>query len=102
MGDSMHHFIQAVLGCMWIGFLGLFIMFYYQYNFVYYKKSEIEDDKSFKVVYREMAKMSRKIAIFFCFFAVVTGCLLYEIEHQFLECLCKGGVLALIVIPLMN
>ena len=42
------HFAQAVLGCMWIGFLGLFVLFTYQYNFVYYQKGIIEDHAHYK------------------------------------------------------
>ena len=43
----LENFGQAVLGCMWIGFLVLFIMFTYQYNFVYYQKGVIEDNVQF-------------------------------------------------------
>ena len=77
-------------------------MFAYQYNFVYYKKSEIEDNTSYKATYRQLQKLSRKITIFFIMFTIVSACLLYEIKETFLTTLFKGAILAAIVIPSMN
>ena len=39
----MQHVGQAVMGFIWVSILWLFIMFAYQYNFIYYKKGVLED-----------------------------------------------------------
>ena len=87
---------------MWIGFLIGFTMFFYQYNFVYYKKGILEDNAQYKSIYNTMRKTSRKLAIAFVFFSIITGCLFLEVFEGFTTCLLKGGVLAAVLFPLMN
>ena len=96
------HLGEAILGGIWVGFLILFIMFYYQYNYVYYQKGIIEDNASYKSDYRELQKVSRKIALAFVLFLIVSFCLLIEEELEFIYSVGKGAVLATIVIPVMN
>ena len=38
-GTVAGYLMEAVMGCMWIGVLLMFVMFTYQYNFVVYPKS---------------------------------------------------------------
>ena len=90
------------MGSLWISLFLLFIMFFYEYNFVYYKKGVLEDKANFKMVYRDMRKVSRKIAVGFLLFAVVTVCLIYELHDEFSDCLMRGCVVAVPAIYFMN
>ena len=99
---SLGHLAEALMGCMWIGFMWLFAMFFYQYNFVYYKKAITEDNKIYKSDYQQMQKISRKIALLFLFYMIITLCLLCHDEHVFLTAVFKGLMVAGIVIPIMN
>ena len=96
------HLVEAILGGVWVGFLWLFIMFYYQYNYVYYQKGIIEDNAAFKSDYKELQKVSRKIALGFVIFLIISGCLLYEEELEFVYSIGKGCCLAALVGPAMN
>ncbi len=46
--------ISGIIGAMWVGLVCLFVMFFYQYRFVYYQKAILEDDKKYKESYRYM------------------------------------------------
>ena len=101
-GFVVKHLVEAILGGVWVGFLWLFIMFYYQYNYVYYQKGIIEDNAAFKSDYKELQKISRKIALGFVIFLIISACLLIEEELEFVYSIGKGCVLAAMVVPLMN
>ena len=96
------HALETFLGFLWIGVFLMFMMFGYQYNFVVYPKSQIEDNASYKETYVAMRKASRQIAIGFLFFLIISFTLYFEMKSEFLYVVVKGGALAAIVIPALN
>ena len=50
------HLIDAAMGMAWVGILWLLCMYFYKMYFVYKPN---QDDKKYKVIYREMNKKSR-------------------------------------------
>ena len=101
-GFAVSHIGDAVLGFMWVGLLWLFIMYFYKYLFVYYRKAVIEDKKEFKVIYREINKKSRRIASALILYLLITLSLIFTVEEAFLRCVMKGFMVAIVVIPIAN
>ena len=87
---------------MWAGVAWLFIMFLYQYNFVYYQKAVKEDDKMYKAAYQKMRHSVRRIVLALLMFCGMTLTLICTIEQEFFICAGKGILCALVIIPLLN
>ena len=101
-GFALSHIGDAMLGFMWVGLLWLFIMYFYKYLFVYYRKAVLEDKKEYKIIYREINKKSRRIVTALILYFMITLCLIFTVEEAFLRCTMKGLMVAIVVIPIVN
>ena len=75
--------VEAFIGFIWVGFLWLFVMFWYQLRTIY-KKAIVEDRKEYKITYRDMNKRSRTIAAAFAIFLMISITLLIVEDEMFL------------------
>ena len=98
----LRNITDVVLGSMWIGVLVLFIKFFYDYLFVFRQKAIVEDNKQYKVAYREMDKVSRKIVVALLIFLGITLCIIWTCEEEFIRCFWKAIPAVMILIPLLN
>ena len=77
-------------------------MYFYKYCIEYYQKAVVEDRKEFKDVYRTMEKTARQIAVAFLMFIITSVILLAQLEWVFIKTVLKGGIVAVIAIPILN
>ena len=76
-------------------------MFFYDYR-MYYHRGVTCKDKSYKLVFDEMDKHARRIALAMIMYIMTTYILMVVITETFIDCAVKGCLLCAIVIPIVN
>ena len=93
--------MRSVIGCVWIGFLLAFVLFFKDYR-KYYRLGVIEGKKGSYLLYQDLDKRARKIALAFLMFLGMTYCFVFVNQHKFIQILLRGGLIAVAVIPALN
>lgn len=90
--------VQAALGCVWVGVLLSFAVFFYSYW--HYKNEGVnKNNRNYLLAYQDLKKVSKRIVGAFAMFLVATYCLSFA--SGFNETIVKGSIVGLLFFPPM-